>query len=338
MRVSGWLAMASIVVLFGWCSGAQAEGIKIGISKSLSYPGVPIAIAQGYFEEQGLQPEMVMFDAAQPIAVAVASGGIDFGTAGMSASFYTLAAHGQLRLIAASAGDAPGFYNLAFVASDKAWDAGLKTVAAIKGHSVGITQVGTSLHYAIGLAAKRYGFGMTDITLKPLQSNTNVIAALSGGTVDAAVMPGAAILGPVAKGQLHFVSWTADVMPNPVISATFTSTRIANERGDLVKRFLVAYRRGLTDFVRAFVASDGKRQDGPTARAIIDILSKFTNVAPAAIEKAIPAVDPDGRLDAKSIADQIAWYRSQKLLNAKVKAADIIDKRYAVLVQRHSTN
>ncbi len=57
-------------------------------------------------------------------------------------------------------------------------------------------------------------------------------------------------------------------------------------RGDLVKRFLVAYRRGLKDFVHAFVASDGKRQDGPTAAAIMEILSKFTGVPPAAIEKA----------------------------------------------------
>ena len=64
-----------------------------------------------------------------------------------------------------------------------------------------MTQVGTSLHYAIGGAAKRYGFTMDEITLKPLQSNTNVIAALTGGTVDAAVLPSGPILGPLGKGN-----------------------------------------------------------------------------------------------------------------------------------------
>ena len=33
-------------------------------------------------------------------------------------------------------------------------------------------------------------FSLSSVTVKPLQSNTNVIAALGGGTIDAAVLPG----------------------------------------------------------------------------------------------------------------------------------------------------
>ena len=51
---------------------AHAESIKVGISKLLSYPAVPIAIERGYFKEQGIDAEMSYFDSAQPIAVAVA--------------------------------------------------------------------------------------------------------------------------------------------------------------------------------------------------------------------------------------------------------------------------
>ncbi len=58
---------------------AQAESIKVGISKLLSYPAVPIAIERGYFKEQGIDASMEYFDSAQPIAVAVASGSVDFG-------------------------------------------------------------------------------------------------------------------------------------------------------------------------------------------------------------------------------------------------------------------
>lgn len=309
---------------------AHAESIKIGISKLIGYPGVPIAVERGYFKDQGIDAEMVYFDSAQPIAIAVASGDVQFGTAGMSASFYTLAGQGQLRLIASSGGDAPGFYNLAYVASNKAYDAGLKSAADLKGHSVAITQVGTSLHYAVGGAAKRYGFAMSDITLKPLQSNTNVIAALSGGTVDAAVMPGGPILGPLQKGEIKLLNWVADVSPNLTGSATFTSTKEANEHGDTVKRFLVAYRHGMKDFSDAFTNAQGKRENGPTAPAILDLMSKFTSVAPSEIEKAIPYVDPEGRIDAGSVADQIAWYKSQGLLKGEVDVHQLIDSRYAL--------
>jgi NitT/TauT family transport system substrate-binding protein len=324
------LVFAMVVTAVAMMAPAHAESIKIGISRLIGYPGVPIAVERGYFKEQGIDAEMVFFDSAQPIAIAVASGDVQFGTAGMSASFYTLAGQGQLRLIASSGGDAPGFYNLAYVVSNKAWDAGLKTPADLKFHTIAITQVGTSLHYAIGGAAKRYGFTMNDITVKPLQSNTNVVAALSGGTVDAGVMPGGPILGPIQKGEIRLLSWVADVSPNLTGSATFVSTKEANEHGDTVKKFLIAYRHGMKDFATAFMNAQGKRENGPTAPAILDLMSKFTGVAPAQIEKAIPYVDPEGRIDAKSVADQVAWYKSQGLLKGEVDVHHLIDSRYAL--------
>jgi NitT/TauT family transport system substrate-binding protein len=327
--------LAIVLALASAASSAHAESIKIGISKLIGYPGVPIAIERGYFKQQGIDAEMVYFDSAQPIAVAVASGDVQFGTAGMSAGFYTLASHGQLRLIASSVGDAPSFFNLAYVVSNKAWDSGLKTPADLKGHTIAVTQVGTSLHYAIGGAAKRYGFGMNDITVKPLQSNTNVLSALSGGTVDAAVMPGSPILPPIQKGEIKLLAWVADVAPNPLGSATFVSTKETNEHGDTVKRFLVAYRHAMKDFHDAFTDASGKRHDGPTAPAILDIMAKFTGIAPAQLEKAIPYVDPEGRLDAAGVADQIAWYTSQGLIKGKVDADELIDKRYATLMPKH---
>ena len=324
------MTVAFLPILLCTASSVHAESIKIATSRLIGYAGVPVAMAHGYFKEQGLEPELVFFDSAQPVAVAVASGDAQFGTAGMSASFYTLAGQGQLRLIASAAGDGRGFYNLAFIASNKAYDAGLKTVAAIKGHAVAVTQVGTSLEYAIGQAARHYGFTMKDVEVRALQSNSNVIAAISGGTVDAAVMPSGALLPPLAKGEFHLLSWAADIEPNPTGSATFTSTKEANEHGDTVKRFLAAYRKGVRDFAAAFTGADGKRQNQPTAPEILEIMSKFTGIAPSEITKAVPYVDPEGRIDAQSVADQIAWYKSLNLMKGDVDAAGLIDGRYAL--------
>src|SRR6185312_12663248 len=192
-----------------------------------------------------LDVQMVFFDSAQPISVGVASGDIEFGVSGLSAGFYTLAAHGQLKLIASSAGEeSGGFYNLTFVASNKAYESGLKSVKDLPHHNVAITQLGTSLHYSLGLAAEKFGFPMSAVNLRPLQSNTNVIAALSGGTVAAAVMPSTPTLKPVAAGEIKRIAWVGDVTPGWMGAALFTSTKTANERGDMVKRFLVAYRKG----------------------------------------------------------------------------------------------
>jgi NitT/TauT family transport system substrate-binding protein len=331
MRLVAWFILGLMAVSGVGLAPAQAESVKVGLSKLVSYPGVPIALARGYFKQQGLDVQMVFFDGAQPISVGVASGDIDFGVSGLSASFYTLAAHGQLKLIASSAGEAAGgFYNLTFVASNKAYDAGLKSVKDLPGHDVAIVQVGTSLHYAIGLAAEKYSFPMSAVNIRPLQSNTNVIAALSGGTVDAAVMPSTPTLNPVAKGEIKRVAWVGDVTPDWMGAALFTGTKTANERGDMVKRFLVAYRHGTRDYHNAFSTPDEKRKDGPDAPAMLKILSDFAGVPEKAIDAATPFIDRDARINVRDVAHQISWYSAQGLLKGEIKAEDLVDMRYAI--------
>jgi NitT/TauT family transport system substrate-binding protein len=330
MRFLGWLVAGLIAVSGLAAAPAQAESVKVGLSKLLSYPGVPIALARGYFKEEALDVEMVFFDSAQPISVGVASGGIDFGVSGLSAGFYTLAADGQLRLIASSAGEEPGFYNLVFLASNKAYDGGVKTLKDLPGHDVAVTQLGTSLHYALGLAAEKFGFPMNAVTVRPLQSNSNVISALSGGTVAAAVMPGTPTLQLVDKGEIKRLGWVGDTVPGWMGSALFTGTKTANTRGDMVKRFLAAYRKGMRDYHDAFATADDKRKDEPDAPAMLKLLSDFTGVPAAAIDKATPYIDGEARVNVADVAHQIAWYKSQNLLKGDVKAEELVDRRYAI--------
>jgi NitT/TauT family transport system substrate-binding protein len=329
MNALSRLIIALAVAAIGWTSQAQAETVKVGLSKLISYPGVPIALSRGYFKQQGLDVEMVFFDSAQPISVGVASGDIQFGVAGLSASFYTLAGQGQLKLIASSAGEEPGFYNLTFVASNKAYDGGLKSVKDLPGHDVAITQLGTSLHYTIGLAAEKYGFAMNAINIRPLQSNSNVIAALTGNTIPIAVMPNTPTLIPVEKGEIKRVAWVGDITPDWMGSALFSGTKTLNAQGDMVKRFMVAYRQGTRDYHDAFATSDDKRKDGPDAPAVLKILADFAGVSEKSIDEATPYIDRDARVNVRDVAHQIGWYKSQGLLKGEVKAEELVDTRYA---------
>jgi NitT/TauT family transport system substrate-binding protein len=311
-------------------TGSHAESVKVGLSKLISNPAVPVAIQRGYFKEQGLDVEMVFFDAAQPISVGVASGDIEFGVSGMSAGFYALASQGQLKLIASSVSEkSGGFYNLTFVASNKAFESGLKDVKGLPGHDVAIVQVGTSLHYTIGLAAEKYGFTMSAMNIRPLQSNTNVMAALTGGTIAAAVMPSTPTLDPVARGEIRRIAWVGDITPNWMGAALFTGTKTANTRGDMVKRFLVAYRKGAHDYHDAFSTPGDRREDGPDAPAMLKLLSDFAGVPEKEIDAATPFIDRDGRLNVDDVSHQITWYRSQGLLKVEAKAEELVDSRYA---------
>jgi NitT/TauT family transport system substrate-binding protein len=325
---------AAAIALATALSGApaRAESIKVGLSKLLSYPAVPIAIDRGYFKEQGIDAEMVFFDSAQPVAVAVASGGVDFGVSGLSAAFYTLAGQGQLRMIAASGYEQPGFYNIVLLGSLKAFGAGLKSPKDLPGHAVAVTQLGTSLQLNLGRIAEKFGVDLKTIEIKALQSNSNVVSSLTGGTIDAGIIPATPALPLIAKNEVKVLSWVGDDVPGNTGSAAFTGTKTANDRGELVKRFLVAYRKGMKDFHDAFTDANGKRKDGPNAPAMLEFLAKFTGMTPETIDKATPYVDPQGRIDMTDIRSQVAWYTAQGQIRGEVKADVLVDARYAILL------
>ena len=323
-----WLVTALTVATL---PAFAAEHVKVGTTRLMGYVCVPVGLAHGYFQAEGLEVEQIFFDSAQPIAVAAASGDIDFGIAGPSAGFYNLAAQGQVKLVGASGGDSKGFHALEFLGSNKAWAAGLKTPHDLPGHSVAITQLGTALHNVIGVLAERDGFPMSSVEVKPLQSNSVVTSALIGGTVDAAVMPNGPILNLVDKGQIRFLGWTSDYAPLKAGVMLLGAKRDLDERADVVKRFLIAYRKASRDIHDAFTGPGEARQDGPTAPEIINLVSEFTGLPPDQVEKGAPYVEPDARIDPAAYASQIQWLRSQGLLKDNVRIDDLIDKRYAVL-------
>jgi NitT/TauT family transport system substrate-binding protein len=255
------------------------------------------------------------------------------GIAGMTASFYTLAAQGHLLLLGTSSSEAPGFHALAYLTSNASHDAGLTTAKDFPGHTIAITQVGTGLHYAIGLAAEKYGFPMSAITVRPLQSNSNVIAALAGNTVDAAVLPSGPAIAAERSGKAKLIGWVSDVgVEWTTGSAIFTSTKLADGNADMMKRFLAAYRHGMNDMHNAFAGPGGKRQYGADQPAVLAIIARFTGLAPEEILRGVAYSLRDGRISAEDVDREISWFRSQNLLKGDVSAKALIDTRYALLL------
>ncbi len=330
-RMCSVLLGTVLALALGVVSPTRAEPIKIAITKLLSYAPVPIAIERGYFAKQGLDAQMVYFDSAEPMVVALASGDVDFGVSGLGAAFYTLASQGRIQVIASASIERQGFYNLVLLGSNKAFDAGL-TASTLPGHSLGMTQVGTSLQYSVGLIAEKNKFAMSTLTIRPLQSIPNVITALAGGQIDMAVLPATPALALLDRGTIKNLGWISDLAPGWMGAVAFTSTKAADERGEMVRRFLVAYRQGAHDYHAAFATADNKRQDGPDAPAMLELLSKFTSIPAPMIDRATPYLDSESRVVLDDLAHQIAWYKSQNLMKADLKPEQFVDKRYAKLM------
>jgi NitT/TauT family transport system substrate-binding protein len=320
--------LAPLVLLVSLAAHA-AEPAKIGVVKTLAVGPIFVALDKGFFAAEGLDATLVYFDAAQPIAVAAASGDIDFGITGLSAAFYSLAGDGVLRMIAAGNREMPGFKNAGYVASNRAWDAGLKTMKDLAGHSVGVTQRGAMLDYDLALAIEKFGIDAKSVRVLALQSNTVLTAAIAGGQADAGVLPVTPAMVMLGKGSAQLLGWVGDIAPYGQTNAAFTATKIADGRRATVEHFLAAYKKGARLYHDAFADAKEERRDGPTAPETLAILAKYTGQSADQIDQAIPWIDADVRIDEADIRHQIDWFRAQGLLKGNVDAAQLIDARYA---------
>ncbi|HUK57774.1 MAG TPA: ABC transporter substrate-binding protein [Stellaceae bacterium] len=328
------LAAFSGVVLAGVGAAATAsaaESVTIGVSRLQSCAPVAVAMAKGYFTAEGLDVHLSFFDAQQPIAVGVTSGDLDFGVAAETAALYSLAAEGNLHIIAGGAGEEPTFHYLSIVASNQAYAAGLKSPKDLAGHSFALTQMGTGLQYSLGLLAEKYHFDVKSVRLLPLQGNGMIASALAGGRADAAIFNAAGALPLAEKGEVKILGWIGDETGFDQAYLFMTQAKIANERPDTVRHVLAAFRHGARDYHDAFTDAHGHFHDEASAPEILDILAKYIGQPPERVHQGLPYFDPEARIDAKDVQHQIDWYRSQGLLKGEVSAAKIIDKRYAVL-------
>jgi NitT/TauT family transport system substrate-binding protein len=313
---------------------AHAEHIKIGGAKTASGGPGYIAIEKGYFREVGLDAEMVFFDSAMPIAVAAVSGDIDIGGTGLSAGFYNLAGQGALRIIGAQGREAPGFHTIGYFVARRAYESGLKSLRDLGSHTIGLSQFGTPGHYVLGATTEKYGVDLATIHIVALQSVANSLSAMMGGQADGTVTVLATPLIPyIDRGDVRVLAWVGDEIALQD-RAIFVATKTADQRRDMVERFLAAYRRGAQDYHDAFIGSDERPKDGPTAAATIELIAKYVAQSPDAVRGGIAYIDPSLRVNVADILHQIAWYKTQGMLKPDMNADAIIDKRYVVPLQK----
>jgi NitT/TauT family transport system substrate-binding protein len=315
------------------CLMARAEAqdhVRIGVVNSLDSAILYVAAAKGYFKEEGLDAELVHFQSAAPIAVAVASGDVDFASTGLTAAFFNLASDGVLRVIGAGASERSQFPEIGFVESNQAYAAAVKSFGDLGGHSVAITQLGTPLHFNLARVLEKHGIPLSSVRVLALQSNPNVASAITGGTADAAVMSSANVFALVHPGNARLLGWVIDELPAAEADGAFTAKKLCDTRPETVKHFLAAFRHAERAWDAAFTDAAGKRQDQATADDMVALASQALSQPPAVIRLSIPYFDPQARVSIADIQDLIDWYSAQGMLKRHLDAKALVDFRYAL--------
>jgi NitT/TauT family transport system substrate-binding protein len=344
LRVLRALAIASLAVLAALGaeppSAHAQEKLNVGVLRFVSNGGLFVAADKGYFKDAGLDVTLRFFDAAQPIAVAVASGDIDLGATAFTAGLYNMAGKGALKVIAAQAREKKGYEGNAILVSNAAYEKGFRKLEDFAGKTLGITQVGSSFHYQMGQIARAKGFDIKSVGLRPLQSLSNMVAALKGGQIDAIIIAPHIARGLIANGEAKLIGWYSEV-DEYQFGALFASPKAVAARRGAVEKFVQAYQKGAAEFHDAMLTLDaaGKRVfDRSTSDPIAMAVAKYvypSDRPEQAVDRVMAAsyyVDPQARLDVQDVYDQVAWLKSQGLVDASVDPRAFLDLSF---VQGH---
>ncbi|MEC9431290.1 MAG: ABC transporter substrate-binding protein [Pseudomonadota bacterium] len=326
----GALGASAAVAASGLGAPARAASkVTVGALRFTSHAPSFVAFERGYFKEVGLDVDFRFFEAAQPMAVAIASRDADFGVTAISGGLISLAEKGAAKVIGGGLQEEKGIDGQMILASVPAYDQGVTSAARLGGRSFGITTAGSSFHYmGAKIAAAE---GIDDLSFKPLQKVGAVIGALKSGQIDAwSIVPhiGKALVG---GGAVKHIGMVADYIPDYQVTTVFTSASNAEGERAKTEAFLAAFAKGAADFNAALV---DRTQGDAGAEEMTRLIHKYVyedqpyEKAAKSIVNGAMRVNEGAALNMDSIADQLAWFKSEGLVKDAVSMEMLVDDSY----------
>ena len=309
-----------------------ATPVTVGALRFTSHAASFVAFERGYFAEEGLDVSFKFFQAAQPMAVAIASRDADFGVTAITGGLISLARKGAAKVIGGALSEEKGIDGQKILASNAAFDAGLTAPSKLDGARYAITQSGSSFHYMGSKIAAAEG---VSVTFRPLQKVGAIIGAMKSGQVDAwSIVPHIAAALSNA-GAVKVIGEVADYIPDYQVTTVFTSAdNAANER-DKTAAFIRAFSRGAADYNAALV---DRTAGGDAAEEMVRLIHNYVYVD-RPYEKAKPSIvagamriNAGAALNEASVRDQLSWFHEEGLMDEKVPFGALVDPSYVTLV------
>ena len=311
---------------------ASGKKIKVGALRFASHSASFIAKERGYFKQAGLDVEFEFFQAAQPMAIAIASGDIDYAVTAISGGLISLAEKGAVKVIGGALSEESGIDGQKFLVSDKAYQAGVRSPKDLNGKKYAVTQSGSSFHY---MGSKMATAENIKLSFVPLHKVGAIIGALKSGQVDAwSIVPH--IAKPLSRsGSVHIIGNVADYLPNYQITTVFTSANKAKNERSLTKNFLTSFSKGIDDYASTMI--DRKNGDAGV-NEMVDLIHKYVYTS-LPREKAAPSIingtmrlSNGASLNITSIKDQLDWFKSEGLVKKSINIDMLVDQSYVKII------
>ena len=318
--------LAAAAVIFALPAGA-ADLVTVGTASTTSDAPIYIADKKGYFRDEGLEVKVTNFRSAADMVAPLATGQLDAGAGSASAGLYNAVSSGiRIKIVADKASSAPGYgATKILVRKDHVERGRYRTLADLKGMKFAMNAPGVSNTATLNALLRSVGLKYSDVDTVNLPFPDHV-AALGNKAVDASASVEPAPTIAIRNGFAALVKADDEIIPHHQIAVLLYSEIFARKT-DAATRFMRAYLRAVRFYNGAL--QDG-RMIGPNAEEVIAILAETTPIKDAAIYKAITptGMNPDGKVNVASLADDLQFYKEQKLITGDVRLDQLVDHSF----------
>ena len=321
---------AGAMMAFGVPARAETK-VNLGVIRLASHAPSFIAFERGYYKNEGLDVDLKYFEAAQPMAVAIASGDADYGVTAMSGGLINLAEKNAIKVIGGALTEENGTVGAIILASNKAYEAGLKSPKDLAGKSFGITTAGSSFHFMAYKIAQANNIPLSDITLRPLQKVGAVVGALTSGQIDAWAIQPSIAKKMIAEGAAKQIGLVSDYAPDYQVTTVFTSTKNAADERQKTEAFIRAYSKAVDDYNAAIV---DKTADENEVNEVAKIVHKYVEMdlpfeqAKSNLIEGAMRINKGLALSVNSVKEQLDWFKNEQLVKGDITPEMLFDTSY----------
>lgn len=325
LRKGMLLIIALLLVLVFSCQRQPAiEKVTASVGGLTFEAGIYVAMEKGYFKQQGIEMELVRGASSDENVAMLAGGHIDMANMSPSAIMFAVASRGiGIRVIADQGKMTKGHATAGLVVRKDLWDGGkIRSIADLKGKTVALATATCVGHIQLDTALQKAGLSIKDVNevyVHPWQ----MIPALTNKSVDAALPYDPFTWIAVWQGAGHMLATADEMYPDAQVAVWITTPQFIQQRPEVLKRWMVAYIKGVRDYTDAWHKNKDKEE-------IIEILMKHTVLKDKSLYEKLNWVnmDPDGRVNVKSLEEEQDWYAKNYMLKQKTNLAEMVDMKF----------
>ncbi len=301
------LATAAAVVLSACApvlSSAPSQlDVRVGIIPGVTNAQILVPANDGDFAARGLNVSILPVTDTNLTMISVATGQFDIGGLAVGPATLNAFDHGaRMKIIASVYGDPPGHGSLfPIVVRPALVDSGaVRTVADLRGKRFGLVGTGNGGDYLLAKALATANLTASDVDVVTLSSFQDIMAALTTGAIDAALINQPNGAQAVAQG-------IADILIDNYNPNSQGAVLVANTD------FLEHHRQAVTNFLEVYVDAIRRLNDGQLKHddQALAVIQKYTDILPEVI-RLTPDVHwaSDGRVNVDSLREQQAFLMS----------------------------